>query len=156
MSWESNNSLLPFEGQSMNWLLLPGDEILLEQEYAEIKPGDILLFRNEGELTCHRALWIGHEKIVTKGDRSCLCEQIRRDHIIGKVEGVRKGRILFKFKNFPLLVNLMTYLSKEGLEVVNWRRKFSLLTLFTIQLLFLCLSEKKVLKPSSEVIERLG
>jgi signal peptidase I len=79
-------------GTSMYPFLKPGAEIRLEHcESAQVKPGDLLMFRSQaGVLITHRVVKIlrvdGRRAFLTKGDNRIHCDpSISHDQVVGRV-----------------------------------------------------------------------
>ena len=77
---------------SMAPALKPGDEIAVEPVSTEaLEPGDLLLFRQNGRLICHRLVEISPGLLRTRGDATGgLGEHIASDQVLGKVVNLRR------------------------------------------------------------------
>lgn len=83
-------------------LVRPGDQVLISRIVSEqIRLGDIVLFRRDGDMIVHRVLkkhrsdkGIGFSE---KGDNTLTCGLIDADKIIGRVTMVKGGRKMLGF-----------------------------------------------------------
>lgn len=89
---------IPVAGESMLPLLQPGDQVLVSHNYADIRPGDIIVIWQAGRLLIHRIIRIGgdgtHRTIFTKGDNARQFDSpVGAEEIIGKAIALkRRGR----------------------------------------------------------------
>lgn len=117
MSSVSNNlSEIPFSGKSMSWFLFEGDKLLLDDMKSHYEVGDLIVFRYEGELSCHRIIDISTDRIRCKGDFSINSEFVRREFIIGKVVGIKRdGATFFYNKNsiISFLYKLFSFMTSH-------------------------------------------
>lgn len=81
-------------GTSMLPSLREGDLVTLASA-AIIMPGDIVVFRREGQLVCHRVVaFLGDGSALTRGDNAGGPDApVARADILGKVERSRRGRM---------------------------------------------------------------
>lgn len=88
-------SWLPVLSGSMMPLLRTGDEVLVQSASPDsIRPGDIIVFKNQDKLIVHRVIRRynnGNPSFLQKGDSTTAAEIIRSEDVIGKVIAVRKG-----------------------------------------------------------------
>ena len=58
------------------------------------KQNDLLLYRRkDGKFVLHRALWIGEDSCITRGDNTFYLEEVKPEQILGRVtEFYRKDR----------------------------------------------------------------
>jgi signal peptidase I len=86
---------LPVLSGSMMPLLRTGDEVLIQSVNPNnIRPGDIIVFKDPDKLIVHRVIRrydSGSPTFLQKGDSTTAAEIIRSEDIIGKVIAVRKG-----------------------------------------------------------------
>ena len=93
---------LRIASRSMVPTLRPGDEIVVEPVPTEaLLTGDLILFRHQGQLICHRLVEIsGHPPTcLTRGEATHSCgERIGRDQVLGKVVSIRKRALWVGWK----------------------------------------------------------
>jgi hypothetical protein len=86
---------LRVRGASMLPAVWPEDVVTVRQSsFAELKRGEVVLFRRDGGLTLHRIVKIAADYAITRGD-ALRCEDgaVREDEIVGKLVGIdRSGR----------------------------------------------------------------
>lgn len=88
---------LKVTGTSMLPAVWPGDVVSVRRcHIAELKLGQIVLFRREGELTAHRIMRVSQDRLVTRGDSlSCCDPPVSAAEIVGQVVGIsRAGRCI--------------------------------------------------------------
>jgi hypothetical protein len=98
--WRQDGTLhrVPVRGQSMLPLLRPGDSVLVAHG-APLVPGDVLVYRREGQLVAHRLI-----RPAAGEGRACLAQgdnllepdaPVEADEIVGRVIAIqREGRTL--------------------------------------------------------------
>lgn len=89
-------------GNSMTPLIHLGDQVLVSRVASEqIRSGDIVLFKRDGDMIVHRILkrWQTPDGIgfSEKGDNTLTCGLIDADEIIGRVTMVKGGRKMLGF-----------------------------------------------------------
>jgi signal peptidase I len=88
---------LPVQGNSMLPLIREGDLLLVRQSADDLKPGEILVFRQGDQLVAHRVLTIyqpmaGSVDYLTKGDHAMAPDPpISKKQVVGKVAAIRRG-----------------------------------------------------------------
>lgn len=87
---------LPVLSGSMAPLIMPGSSVRIRScRPAEIKTGDIIVFKNGNSLTIHRLLiripFGGGLFIYQKGDANRFGSWIRSDRVVGVVDAVQDG-----------------------------------------------------------------
>ncbi len=144
----SKNHLLNYrtKGMSMYPTLRPGDKALVQKcEAGDCSRGDIVVFRQEKQLVCHRIYKIeyqaGNLVFHTKGDNNPKPDKpFRTENLLGIVRSFeRNGKtfslsgksnsfskfLYLKFPNAALLYNRMHYvLSKAFISVSSLRTNF--------------------------------
>lgn len=89
---------IPVAGESMLPLLQPGDQVLVSHNYADVRPGDIVVIWQAGRLLIHRIIRIRddgtHRTFFTKGDNALQFDSpVGAEEIIGKAIALkRRGR----------------------------------------------------------------
>lgn len=100
---EGRSEWIPAAGTSMEPLVHPGDELLVEFGRPRAGLGEILLVRRDGRLVAHRLVARragragGEPSLVTKGDAEPLLDRsIGADDVLGVVRSVRRpsGRVV--------------------------------------------------------------
>ena len=88
---------IPIAGRSMLPLIKNGDHVLVVHGCADVRCGDVVVFRYEGKLIAHRVLQIykdiaGHHIFITKGDNASRCDPpLSSSEIVGRVLSIRRG-----------------------------------------------------------------
>lgn len=80
---------------SMVPTLWPGDEIAVEPLPREaLRTGDLILFKQHGQLICHRLVEVSTGLLLTRGDATTgTGERISLTQVLGKVVGIRKRTV---------------------------------------------------------------
>ncbi|WP_434752881.1 S24/S26 family peptidase [Paenibacillus amylolyticus] len=75
------------EGNCMHPLLVQGQRISVHPLLDEIKEGDVVLVRDQmNGFLAHRIISLGHDYVVTAGDRNHMSDPpVRRDDILGRL-----------------------------------------------------------------------
>jgi hypothetical protein len=94
MGQSGETILCPISGDCMAPLLRDGDELLIELGNTDIRPGDVVVFGQPGELRVQRlvsaASGDGGRSFILKADRSSASRPpVGRDQILGKVVEAR-------------------------------------------------------------------
>ena len=95
---------------SMIPLLQIGDKVLVQSvKPAEIRVGDIIVFKNLDKFIVHRVIRkYDSLSFLQKGDNTTTAEIVRSEHVIGKVIAIRKGNRIIRLNNgFGMFINLM-------------------------------------------------
>lgn len=81
---------LKVTGSSMLPVVWPGDEIaVIRSEYAELLPGQIVLYHRNGAFTAHRVERIAHDHLITRGDSLLVPDlPVEPDEIVGRVVSI--------------------------------------------------------------------
>lgn len=82
-------------GASMLPSIWPGDAITVRRcNFAELQPGQIVLYRRDGKLTAHRIQHLAGDRLIARGDSvPSFDPPIHATEIVGQVVGVsRAGR----------------------------------------------------------------
>jgi signal peptidase I len=93
-----NRAWLVVRGNSMRPWLPPGSRVLVgPARAADVRPGDVIVYRDEGALICHRTLARSRKAPSTfevKGDAwGVPATTVAADRIVGRVTAVeRRGR----------------------------------------------------------------
>lgn len=84
---------LSVTGTSMLPLLQPGDALWLQSiDPAALRPGDLLLVRQNGVLLTHRLIVVRPERWQTKGDNNRLADPpVTARQIVGRIVAVERG-----------------------------------------------------------------
>lgn len=84
---------LPVTGTSMLPLLQPGDAVWLQSiDPAALRPGDLMLIRQQGVLLTHRLIAVRPQHWQTKGDNNPLADPpITAQQIVGRIVTVERG-----------------------------------------------------------------
>jgi len=88
---------LKVTGGSMLPAIWPGDVIAVERcSFAELEPGQIVLYRHEGRLTAHRIQRISPSHVITRGDSVPSCDPpVGASGVVGRVASIlRNGRAI--------------------------------------------------------------
>jgi len=99
---ENNNNLSFFEatGFSMWPFIKQGERLIIKKiPIGDLKIGDIILYRKDNQLVCHRLIRrIGDEKgylLYTRGDNSSQFDSLSEEMFSGKVIAtIRNGKVL--------------------------------------------------------------
>ncbi len=86
---------LKVTGTSMLPAIWPGDVVTVRRcDPAELRRGQIILYRREGKLTAHRIRRISPDQLITRGDTVLSCDPpVRALGVVGQVVGIlRNGR----------------------------------------------------------------
>jgi signal peptidase len=86
---------LKVTGASMLPALWPGDLVTVRRsDAAELRPGQIVLYRDEAKLTAHRIQRISPTQLITRGDSVPSCDPpVGALEIVGQVVAIlRNGR----------------------------------------------------------------
>ena len=110
--WSQSDSehIIPIVGKSMLPLFQEGDQVLVRGVGEAVRQGDILVFRQMGQLICHRLLTItqneeGDLLFLTKGDNLLRPDPwIKQRDVLGVVFWVRRGDQLLSFDTRQWLV----------------------------------------------------
>ncbi|HEY0607716.1 MAG TPA: S24/S26 family peptidase [Herpetosiphonaceae bacterium] len=80
-------------GTSMLPLLRPGDAVwLMATDAATLRPGDLLLIRQQGVWLTHRLIAVGAERWQTKGDNNRLADPpVTAQEIEGRIVALERG-----------------------------------------------------------------
>jgi len=112
--------------RSMVPTLRPGDEIAVEPASTkELSPDDIVLFRQDGQLVCHRLVAFSEDDgaLLTRGDaanseENPAGERVAADRLLGRVVGIRRRSTWVGLKEtvketfFPLLSRWLPHLQR--------------------------------------------
>ena len=94
---------LPVLSGSMMPLLRTGDEVLVQSVNPDnIRPGDIIVFKDQDKLIVHRVIRRyknGSPTFLQKGDCTTAAEIIRSEDVIGKVIAVCKGTKIIRLND---------------------------------------------------------
>lgn len=87
--------LIPITGRSMLPLIQEGDRVLVKHGCADVRRGDVIVFRHEGRLIAHRVLRLDRSPseaiFITKGDHAVRCDPpVRAAKILGRVLTVQR------------------------------------------------------------------
>lgn len=114
---------------SMMPLLQTSDKVLVHTvKPAEIRVGDIIVFKNSDKLIVHRVIRsYNSSSFLQKGDNTTTAEIVSSKDVIGKVIAIRKGsRIIYPDNGFGKFINLMltffsclVYYFKPGNQVLK-------------------------------------
>ncbi|MGQ8874162.1 S24/S26 family peptidase [Paenibacillus sp. TSA_86.1] len=76
------------DGNCMYPLLVQGQRVAVHPLLEEIKEGDVVLVRDQmNGFLAHRIISLGHDFVVTAGDRNHLSDPpVRRDDILGRLD----------------------------------------------------------------------
>jgi len=95
---ENNNNLSFFEatGFSMWPFIKQGERLIIKKiPIGDLKIGDIILYRKDNQLICHRLIKrIGDEKgylLYTRGDNSSQFDSLSEEMFLGKAIGILKN-----------------------------------------------------------------
>ena len=94
---------LKVTGASMLPALWPGDVIAVQRcAFAELRPGQIVLYRQEGKLTAHRIQRISPSHLITRGDSVPACDPpVGACGVVGRVASIlRNGRSIQPERSF--------------------------------------------------------
>ena len=88
--------LIPITGRSMRPLIRDGDLVLVAHGHADVRQGDVVVFRREGKLVAHRVLRVygagTGKRFLTKGDNAPQFDPLLgAEEIVGRVLAVRRG-----------------------------------------------------------------
>jgi len=88
--------LIPITGRSMSPSIQDGDLVLVAHGYADVRRGDVVVFRHEGRLIAHRVLCVYGGDVgptfVTKGDNVFQFDPpLKAEEIVGRVLSVERG-----------------------------------------------------------------
>ena len=88
---------LPLGGGSMRPLFVPGDRLRVWPAAAgDVRPGDVVLVDDGGELVCHRLVYVAAGRAVTRGDDAFEPDPPRpAAAIIGRVDVPPSPRALY-------------------------------------------------------------
>jgi len=99
---------LPVVSESMSPLLRAGDTIIIKgiDSQARLSRFEIAVFVSGDALCCHRVIFRLHNlqglMYVTKPDKSLDCDEpFSSSDLIGKVAGIKKGKIFLMLEIFP-------------------------------------------------------
>jgi hypothetical protein len=88
---------LKLAGTSMLPAIWPGDMVRFQHcQPADLRKGEIILYRLDGVLTAHRLVRIEDDQIVVRGDtRTCCDPPVSADKVVGRATAVcRKGQFV--------------------------------------------------------------
>ena len=86
---------LKVTGASMLPYVWPGDVVTIERrDAADLRPGQIVLYRREERLVAHRVKFILGDRLITQGDSVPHCDSpVSASEVIGQLVGIlRNGR----------------------------------------------------------------
>ncbi|HEY2743200.1 MAG TPA: S24/S26 family peptidase [Polyangia bacterium] len=88
---------LPLGGGSMRPLFAPGDLLLVRPaSAADVRPGDAVIVEIDGQLLCHRLVYVADDRVVTRGDNIADCDApLPARAIIGRVDIPPSPRALY-------------------------------------------------------------
>lgn len=106
-------------GESMIPLLYPQDKVYLQSVvFSAIKVNDIVAFKKNGQLICHRVIYKGKNYLIAKGDNGFQIDgKIKPKNILGKIEEVKRGGKIFNL-NFLYLIQSTLYF-QEIVKIKN-------------------------------------
>lgn len=116
---------------SMSPVIREGDLLQIESISADkLYPGDILLYRNQGQLICHRLVNKYQEMdkiyLITKADRSSIADpSFPAEQVLGRVVNIKKGswgRYIWLCRVKPRVQSLL--LQVLALRYCQWLRRF--------------------------------
>lgn len=87
---------IPITGRSMLPFIQDGDRVLVAHGCADVRRGDVVVFRRGGRLIAHRVLRIYHRRservFITKGDHIRRFDPpVNANEIVGRVLAVERG-----------------------------------------------------------------
>ncbi len=84
-------------GFSMLPSLWPGDILLIEQTgFADLQPGDLVLYSSEGRFVVHRILKKEEQAVITRGDARTECDDpVPAASVHGRVASIERGAFRF-------------------------------------------------------------
>jgi signal peptidase I len=88
--------LIPITGGSMLPFIQDGDRVQVSYGYADVHRGDVVVFRQGGQLIAHRVLRVcrgeARPTFITKGDNSRNFDPpVSAEEIVGRVLAVKRG-----------------------------------------------------------------
>jgi len=133
---DDHRLILRMKGFSMYPCLKPGDKGVVEKCILhDLRPGDIIVFKQNGSLVAHRLMHRNHDVLMAKGDHNKHYDPVvKEDALIGRVIRVeRKGKDLsttalrfkiasvFNRRATPLAtrLNQLVYLKDAGLTALK-------------------------------------
>ncbi len=84
------------KGTSMNNIIFQDDIIFIDDNIADLKFGDIILYQTEKELIAHRFYVRFGKSVITAGDNCRRFEKILIKDIRGKITLLKKGNNYYK------------------------------------------------------------
>lgn len=94
---------LKLMGTSMLPSIWPGDVVTVRRcQVADLRPGEIVLYRGAGALTAHRLISVTPDNLILRGDSLEHCDPpVRNDQVVGRVFSIcRNGRLVSVEQNF--------------------------------------------------------
>jgi hypothetical protein len=91
----NEEACLRVTGTSMLPAVWPGDVLMVKRcEFADLRPGQIVLYHREGKLTAHRITFVSSDQLLTRGDSLTRWDPpVREFEIAGRVVGIfRRAR----------------------------------------------------------------
>lgn len=81
-------------GASMFPALWPGDFVTVRRcDPAELRPGQIVVYRQEEKLVVHRVEHVSFDRLITRGDsRPRFDPPVQLGEIVGRVSSISRGR----------------------------------------------------------------
>ena len=126
---KKHKSWLSILSGSMMPLLQIGDKVLVHSvNPAEIRVGDIIVFKNSDKFIVHRVIRkYNSSSFLQKGDNTTTAEIVISKYVIGRVIAIRKRtRIFYLNKGLGKFINLMltffsclVYYFKHGNRIVK-------------------------------------
>jgi cytochrome c551/c552 len=88
--------LIPIDGTSMLPLIRDAEQVLIKHGCANVRRGDVVVFRRADKLVAHRVLDIFEDRaqctFITKGDNSHdLDAPVSANQVLGRVLAVKRG-----------------------------------------------------------------
>jgi signal peptidase I len=123
---------IPIKGRSMLPLIQEGDQVLVIHGCADVRPGDIVVFRQEGTLVAHRVMRIQYDEMrgevfVTRGDNVLHFDPpVNADEIVGRVLAVKRGGQTMSLATpfWRIVGKLMVAVTLPVANLYYWTRNF--------------------------------
>jgi signal peptidase I len=97
---------IPMSGISMLPFLKAGDVALVAHGAGTPRRGDVIVFRQCGQLIVHRVLRVlkgpNGPVLLTKGDNTMICDEpVSATDLVGRVEAFERGGVRYSLETWP-------------------------------------------------------
>jgi signal peptidase I len=85
---KQNWHVFRYTGSSMQPTFKPGQLLYVRPDVEDIKPGDVLVYKQKERYIVHRVLDLDNDTFITRGDNNARADRnpVQRQQVVGRVE----------------------------------------------------------------------